>query len=130
MKISLPAFIPAFTWFVIASVLFLLPGEQLPEEDLFKLPDVDKLIHTFLFFVLCILFYRPFRFSHDRAYKQAMFAKIALAAVIYGLIIEVLQKYFIPNRSFDLWDLVFDAIGCGASYWYGLKFYQKHAAKK
>jgi len=42
-----------------------------------------------------------------------------VVAILYGLAIEVVQHYFIPGRSFELTDLLADAIGScmGAAIW-------------
>jgi VanZ family protein len=40
-----------------------------------------------------------------------LFLKIATVFLIYGIAIEFIQKYFIPNRSFDLGDIMADMVG-------------------
>jgi hypothetical protein len=38
---------------------------------------------------------------------------------------EFVQKFFIKNRSFDLGDVIADAVGCGMGLIYSLKRYIK-----
>jgi VanZ family protein len=40
---------------------------------------------------------------------------------LYGVLMEIVQKYFIPFRSFDLGDILADGIGCVAGYFYAIK---------
>jgi VanZ family protein len=37
--------------------------------------------------------------------------KIALATVVWGYTTEVIQKFFVPGRSYDLTDWLADSIG-------------------
>ncbi len=37
---------------------------------------------------------------------------IALAFVFYGVFIEVIQLNFVPNRSFDFFDILANTVGC------------------
>ena len=46
-----------------------------------------------------------------RSISGWMLLGIALAASLYGLMIEVIQKYFTANRSFELLDVAADTIG-------------------
>jgi VanZ family protein len=44
--------------------------------------------------------------------KIRYFSQIAIYFFIYGIAMEFVQKYFIPNRSFDLKDVLADGLGC------------------
>ena len=39
---------------------------------------------------------------------------------------EFIQKYFIPNRSFDVGDIVADGVGCAAGLLISLRLYIKN----
>ena len=41
--------------------------------------------------------------------------------IVYGIAMEIVQKYFIPFRSFDLGDIIADGIGCAAGYFFAIK---------
>jgi VanZ family protein len=45
--------------------------------------------------------------------KIRYFIQIAIYFFIYGIAMELVQKYLIPNRSFDLKDILADGLGCG-----------------
>ncbi|WP_165958201.1 VanZ family protein [Segetibacter sp. 3557_3] len=119
------SFVPAICWLILSSILFFIPGDQLPREEIFALPNFDKLVHSFLFFILCYLFFRPVRHLENIATRKALYFKISLAAVFYGLVVEVIQKYFVVNRSFDLWDIIFDTLGCACAYLWARKYLVK-----
>ena len=44
-----------------------------------------------------------------------------ILGILYGLLMEFVQKYFIPHRSFDLYDVLADATGCIIGYFFALK---------
>jgi hypothetical protein len=126
-------FIPAIIWFITTVILFTLPGNKFPEETIFRIPHQDKIIHLVFFTLLVYLFSHPFKKSAcSTTLNKRWFIEIALYALAYGIAIEFIQEYFVPNRSFDVWDIVADAVGCLAGYLYSIKFFllPKTAEKK
>ncbi len=108
------AFVPGIIWFIISLILLTLPGNELPEVGFFNIPHRDKIIHFILFFALCALFLYPvgkFYFN-----KNILITAIIIGCFAYGIAIEFVQKYCIPNRSFDVWDIVSDGAGCLLAY--------------
>lgn len=75
----------------------------------------DKWVHIGLFAVLIFLWRASFNLDLDH-YNSILL----LAAFVYGLSVEVIQKYWIPNRSFDLFDLLADMTGAiaGLAVWF------------
>ena len=57
--------------------------------------------------------------------KIRLFIYIALYSFLYGVIMEFIQKYFIPNRSFDLGDIAADGMGSGIGLLLSVKLYIK-----
>jgi VanZ family protein len=39
-----------------------------------------------------------------------------LVACFFGIAMEFVQKYFIPNRDFDIYDIVADIIGAAGGF--------------
>ncbi len=97
--------LPAAAWALASSVLLLVPGEELPEVDLFDW--ADKLAHLALFFVLQVLAARSFGRWSGRAVPLAAAASIGYAALLEAAQIPV------PGRGWELWDLGFAALGVG-----------------
>jgi len=103
--------LPAITWVIIVTVLLCIPGSALPSENWFDKVSLDKWIHVILFLIMVLLWCRYVSGSGGK--KIRYFSQIAIYFFIYGIAMEVVQKYFIPNRSFDLGDILADGFGCG-----------------
>ncbi len=66
-----------------------------------------------MFGTLCFLFCNPIRLSTLKSdFKKRWFFYILVNGIAYGTIMEFVQKYWIPNRSFELNDIVADSCGC------------------
>ncbi len=95
----------AIAWFVFCTILLLLPGSNFPKASWTDKIWLDKWVHIFLFGSMVFLFAYTFNF------QKKIVLKIVFIAIVYGIIIEFIQKYFIPNRSFDEGDIIADIIG-------------------
>ena len=106
-------FIPAIAWFMLVLVLLCLPGSQLPSvDDWLNKIYFDKWVHVGLFSILAFLFMYPFfKSSLNSKEKWYLIIKIAIATSVWGLTTEFIQKYFVPGRSFDLFDWAADSTG-------------------
>lgn len=125
MKIQIKSFWPGIISFIIATVLFCLPGQEFPTEEWFGKVLLDKWIHVGLFASLVACWCLPFipRFE-DEMKIRSIFIKITLAFISYGIAIEFIQGSFIPFRSFGVDDMIADAIGCGVGF-----LFSKHQLK-
>ena len=105
-------FIPAIIWFITSTILLVLPGDDLPSNGIFGIQNFDKLVHLGMFSLLTILFAFPFAKAgiESKALTKKIFT-IAIAVVIYGIVMEFVQEYWAINRAFDLSDMLFDSIG-------------------
>jgi hypothetical protein len=92
-------FFVALLWSALIFYGCSMPGKDLPKVGLFD--HADKLIHFTFFVVFFILWYC--RFGSP--------IRLVIIAAAYGLAIEFYQLYFVPGRSFDIWDAVADALG-------------------
>lgn len=82
-----------WTVFVASLVLFFAPITGQERAGL----GIDKLVHLGLF---AGLFYLG-----DGGYRGNK-GKIIILLAVYVLAVEIVQGYFLPYRSFDLWDMV------------------------
>lgn len=57
--------------------------------------------------------------------RKKIFTVIAAVWAVYGIIMEFVQRYCIPNRSFDLWDILADALGCAAGLYLCMRYIKK-----
>jgi len=104
-------------WTIFIEGMFCLPGNDLPGEGMFSIPNFDKLVHVIFFgtFVgLWCLYFRQ-KVVNDKRLSRIFFA-VLLIAVANGIAIEYIQFYFIPLRSFDEGDIIADVISAAIAY--------------
>ncbi len=96
----------ALLWLGVISVLFFLPGSAFPKENWFSKIYIDKWVHVGLFATLLFLW----RSAFDLQIKNYHLILLGFA-LLYGFLVEVIQKEWIPNRDFDLYDVMADMAG-------------------
>lgn len=100
--------LPSILWFFITTILLCLPGKKIPRIGFLQhIPQFDKIVHIVLFGILSFLFCK----SSPKKYYWF----VAILCALYGVAMEFVQKNYIPNRSFDIWDIVADTIGSFAA---------------
>jgi len=114
MKIKVIQFIPVVIWFIIANILFFMPGQDLPSSGFLEEIYFDKWVHIGLFSGLTFLTAYPFIKARNSTKK--MLIKISILFVMYGVSVEFIQKYFASERSFDISDMIADTVGCFFGY--------------
>jgi VanZ family protein len=107
----------AIGWSILIFILLSLPGSMIPNESTFVIPNFDKLVHIGLFggFVLLWSLYFSAKGLPSKKLLRLFFF-IFIIAVIYGISMEYVQKYFIPLRYYDDADIIADMIGAGLAY--------------
>ncbi len=94
-----------------------IPGSMLPQEEKTFIPNFDKLVHATLFgtFVFLWSIYYASRKEKNNQ-SDSRFVLIVLIACLYGYGTELMQKYIIPNRDYDIYDILADSIGALLGY--------------
>jgi VanZ family protein len=120
------SFLPASGWFILVTILLTLPGSAIPKEDWLDKIWFDKWVHIGLFAILALLFcwgiYKRKMFTENR---KRSFVMCGLLCLAYGILMEFVQKYYIPNRSFDIGDMAADGVGSALGVLYSIKVYIK-----
>jgi VanZ family protein len=100
--------LPFWFYIILIFVLSSIPGDKLPDEA-FKISD--KLIHFFLYFILYFLTYLFF-VNQDKSGLLKKYSLIfaLIFCIIYGASDEF-HQYFVPRRSCDVYDFLFDSLG-------------------
>jgi len=130
LKIPVKKFIPAIVWFIIIIILLTLPASRLPQDQLFQIPQQDKIIHVVLFFILIYLFSLPFKSSTFSSFERKLwFIKITLSGLAFGIIMEFVQENFVLNRSYEILDIVADGVGCLFGFIVSLKIFLPYKKK-
>ena len=106
------SFVVPVLYLLVTVVLLTVPGNEFPKAKLFHIKGGDKVVHVGMFLLLTWCFCYPFKASNfSYAERKSWFIKIAISALVYGIIMEIVQKYFVPNRSFEMADILVDGIG-------------------
>ncbi|MEO6637037.1 MAG: VanZ family protein [Ginsengibacter sp.] len=129
-KIPFKKFLPGIAWFFIVLVLTCMPGNDVPKIGWLENLNFDKWVHAGMFGGLTFLFSFPFfKSGFSNIERLHYFIRIALAASIWGLAIEFIQKYFVISRDFDLLDWAADSVGAAIALWFcrycNKKYYQR-----
>lgn len=105
----------AVLWLVISTILLCLPGSAFPESSWTDyIPFFDKWVHIGMFAILTFLLCMA---ASAWGYSSARtFAILALLSFAYGVLMEFVQHYWIPFRSFDVWDMVADGAGAALGF--------------
>jgi VanZ family protein len=107
----------AVAWTIAIQVLLCLPGSSIPSGGLFNIPQLDKVVHVILFGgctgLWCYLFYLK---QKPAASLKIIFFIIYLLVAANGIILEFIQRDYIPNRSFDLGDIIADVLSASIAY--------------
>jgi VanZ family protein len=126
LKKNIPATVFAVTWLLTITTLLCIPGTKLPKITWQDKIWLDKWIHVFLFMTLVLLWnkvYTDKKNSQDNIRK--IFSQIMILGFLYGFAMELVQKYFIPFRSFDIGDILADGAGCFIGYLISIKRFVK-----
>jgi VanZ family protein len=108
--------LPAVVWTIVIFILLALPGNMLPDEKRVGIPQLDKYVHLILFGSFVFLWSFYFHAKGGNRNLQGLFLRIVVIACLYGTAMEFVQKYFIPNRDFDIYDIGADIAGAIGGY--------------
>lgn len=112
-------FVLTLVYFLLTVVLLCLPGSAIPQRSWLTLIHADKIVHIGMFALLCILFAASMRKAERTAREQKKYILLVfIACVTYGILMEFVQKYWIPNRSFEVYDICADTVGSLLGLWY------------
>ena len=123
-------FIPGIAWFLFVLILICIPGQSLPETNWLNLISFDKLVHGLLFGGIVFLFCRPFsKTTISIPVRLKWFVLITFITCFWGLGTELIQRYFVPGRQFDMVDWAADSLGSIAAFFVVQRFFLKSQPK-
>lgn len=118
-------YLPAMGWIVLILFLCTLPGSSIPKISILDKLHIDKVVHFVLFGGTVILLAYGY-YKQNAGLSGLGLLGIVLVVTLYGLAIEFIQKYLVPNRSFDMMDVLADGTGAAMGAlifrWIGKKF--------
>lgn len=113
IKCSKQVLVPVL-YTALVTFLLCIPGDSLLDVEDGGIPHLDKIVHILLFAGLSFIWYLHVRARH-LLMKKTMTIELSslffFAATMFGLVMEFVQRDFIPHRSFDWYDVVADASG-------------------
>lgn len=113
MKDQYRFLLPAIVWVIVCTILLTLPASAFPSDKWYtNIPLFDKWVHIGLFAILSFLFcWAIFKNETNLFKRKKKFIQTGVICLLYGIAMELVQRYFIPNRSFDTGDIIADGIG-------------------
>ena len=110
--------LPGIAWSVIIALLTLIPGNYIPRVLTFiDWLSPDKIVHLVLFSTFSLLYIEGFRRQAISSFlrKTAVMTSLLLG-MIFAIFTEVMQKFVIPGRNGNLFDLLADMLGLLLGY--------------
>lgn len=98
-------FFLAIFWTILITTLSLITIERVPSFTL-KLQHKDKVVHFVFYFVFVI----AWNLSLMQKLKKFK-VKVLSIAIVYGIVIEVLQYVLTENRTADFFDVLANSLG-------------------
>jgi len=112
LKRLIPFFVVAFFCFIIWVIYLANTGQSsVFFQFIASIPYGDKLGHFCLFGLLTLMMNFAFKLKSFKVCSMELFLGTML--VVTFVIVEEFSQYYIPNRTFDLFDLLADFIGIG-----------------
>lgn len=114
----------SIVWTIVVVFASLLPGNALPNSGI-AIPHFDKIIH-FIMYAGIVFFWLMYFYSINSKRQTIKTVLLTVSvAFIMGLIMELMQHYFIKNRYFESLDLIANGFGC---IFGGVIFFKLHSA--
>lgn|GEM_PF-808129 len=94
-------------WWLTTFYLMVMPPSDLPTIAFSETLRIDKLVHISMFAILAV----GLMYVWPKQYLPVRVVWVTVIVVVYGIVMELVQHYFIPFRSFEWLDIVADTIG-------------------
>lgn len=113
----------ALFWTIAVTIASLISFNSMPKVEV---PGNDKTVHFIFYFVFTLLWY----FALEKKIKKGSLKFVIVgAAIIYGIIIEVLQGVLTQDRQADIYDALANSGGAIVAllviFWLNIKTFEK-----
>jgi VanZ family protein len=121
--------LPGLIWTLLIAVLTLVPGNYIPRILTFlDWLSPDKILHLILFGVYTYLLAEGFaRKGENNILAKYPLLSSFLLGIVFALFTEVMQKFVIPGRHGNIYDMLADLLGCmlGILLWHIIRRNEK-----
>lgn len=100
----------SIVWVFIILFLSTLQVPKIPGNRLINIPHFDKLVHFSLYFIGVSLWLFDY-YKKKGNWNRSIFIAIISWGILYGILMEILQKVVVQNRSGDFFDALANTIG-------------------
>ncbi len=115
-------YFPALIWSLVILGLSTMPGVNLPE-TFWDILSWDKLAHAIVYAIQCMLILWG---GHKAKAATSLSQRLIIIALTisgaYGILMEIVQYSFFPNRYFEVQDIIANIIGS----FIGLYLYRRY----
>jgi VanZ family protein len=99
-------------WACIVIFLSLSSGDNLPHPSWMMFPNVDKVVHFFMYFIFALVLIHDLHYYSKIRLKRRQIILISVLIVIsWGGLLEILQGIPSIHRSCDFFDFLANTIG-------------------
>jgi len=95
---------------LVILILSTISGSSLQKVPIIELPNLDKIIHFIMYFALSTALLTDI-YKENKRFSVKSIWFIILFPFLYGVLMELLQKYFVANRTCDILDVLANTIG-------------------
>lgn len=103
---------PSLGWAAIIALLSLTSTGGTPMMPLFGILPIDKAVHFGLYLILSYVLLvgtaKQYTFNKLRYYSVPI---SIIVAILYGVLMELLQGFVIMDRNLEFYDIVANAVG-------------------
>lgn len=101
-------YLPAFIW---AIIILYLSATATPQIEInFLLFDPDKINHFAAYALLSVLMSWGI-WKTEKVFKRKVLLIVLVISSTYGVLMEIMQYLFFPNRYFDYGDMLANILG-------------------
>jgi VanZ family protein len=104
-------FLPSLIWTIVIVILSILPGETVKSATFLDFWNVDKLGHLIVYLLHSYLLLLGFRLALDKKVDKQQILISMLLGIGLGILLELIQYFFTQDRTFDLLDMLANAVG-------------------
>ena len=105
---------------VFITIIFLIPTNEMPKLLHFLIP-IDKIIHVFIFLALTFLWLSYINSLLNNTKPIVLFF-ILVVCLLYGILIEVIQEFYVSSIEAEFFDIIADLLGVSL----GLLFFRNY----